>query len=196
VRKAGCQLTYWKRANIQVPGGNLRSAALLYVRGNEQVLDYHAISIVGTRRPAPYGNQTVESLVRPGQSRPKSSPADWREGSTAQPTAVPPRAEGRSASSVPVATSYIQTEPKAFRAGREARRHHDRISYGDLSRAREFFGVQPNGGEDGARPDWSAGSAVFGFADSFAAGHGVWPRRLRCAGKRRRAGELCTEPAH
>jgi DNA processing protein len=37
---------------------------LLYVRGNVELLDRHSISIVGTRRPTPYGNQMAERLAR------------------------------------------------------------------------------------------------------------------------------------
>ncbi len=37
---------------------------LLYIRGNPDVLDRHAIAIVGTRRPTPYGNQMAERLAR------------------------------------------------------------------------------------------------------------------------------------
>src|SRR5271156_2079869 len=37
---------------------------LLYVRGNIELLDRHAISVVGARRPTPYGNQMAERLGR------------------------------------------------------------------------------------------------------------------------------------
>ena len=37
---------------------------LLYVKGNADLLNRHAISIVGTRRPTPYGNQMAERLAR------------------------------------------------------------------------------------------------------------------------------------
>jgi DNA processing protein len=37
---------------------------LLYLRGNAELLNRHAISIVGTRRPTPYGNQMAERLAR------------------------------------------------------------------------------------------------------------------------------------
>jgi DNA processing protein len=37
---------------------------LLYVRGNIELLGRHLISIVGTRRPTPYGNQMAERLGR------------------------------------------------------------------------------------------------------------------------------------
>ncbi len=37
---------------------------LLYVRGNIELLDRHAISVVGARRPTPYGNQIAERLGR------------------------------------------------------------------------------------------------------------------------------------
>lgn len=37
--------------------------ALLYVLGNIELLDRRQISIVGSRRPTPYGNQTAERLA-------------------------------------------------------------------------------------------------------------------------------------
>jgi len=37
---------------------------LLYARGNIELLNRHLISIVGSRRPTPYGNQMAEKLAR------------------------------------------------------------------------------------------------------------------------------------
>jgi DNA processing protein len=37
---------------------------LLYVRGNVELLNRHLISIVGSRRPTPYGSQMAEKLAR------------------------------------------------------------------------------------------------------------------------------------
>jgi DNA processing protein len=37
---------------------------LLYVRGNVDLLNRHTISIVGSRRPTPYGNQMAEKLAQ------------------------------------------------------------------------------------------------------------------------------------
>src|ERR1700683_5408776 len=37
---------------------------LLHVRGNIELLDRHLISIVGSRRPTPYGNQMAQRLAR------------------------------------------------------------------------------------------------------------------------------------
>ena len=65
VRKAGCQLMHWgERAYPQRLLEIYDPPPLLYVRGNEQVLNRHAISIVGTRRPTPYGNQIAQRLAR------------------------------------------------------------------------------------------------------------------------------------
>jgi DNA processing protein len=65
VRKAACQLINWDESDY--PKRLLEiydPPPLLYVRGNEQVLNRHTISIVGTRRPTPYGNQIAERLAR------------------------------------------------------------------------------------------------------------------------------------
>jgi DNA processing protein len=37
---------------------------LLYIRGNIELLNRHLISIVGSRRPTPYGNQMAQKLAR------------------------------------------------------------------------------------------------------------------------------------
>jgi len=65
VRKAGCRLIHWGES--EYPKRLLEiydPPPLVYVRGNEQVLNRHTISIVGTRRPTPYGNQIAERLAR------------------------------------------------------------------------------------------------------------------------------------
>ena len=65
VRKAGCGLVHWEES--EYPQRLLEiydPPPLLYVRGNVQVLNRHTISIVGTRRPTPYGNQIAERLGR------------------------------------------------------------------------------------------------------------------------------------
>ncbi len=65
VRKAGARLVNWDES--EYPKRLLEiydPPPLLYVRGNEQVLNRHTISIVGTRRPTPYGNQIAERLAR------------------------------------------------------------------------------------------------------------------------------------
>src|ERR1700723_2918759 len=62
---AGCQLLTWDEP--QYPQ-RLREIydppPLLYVRGNVELLTRHLISIVGSRRPTPYGNQMAEKLAR------------------------------------------------------------------------------------------------------------------------------------
>lgn len=65
VRKLGCQLVNWDEP--QYPQRLLEiydPPPLLYVRGDISVLGRHCISMVGTRRPTPYGNQVAERLGR------------------------------------------------------------------------------------------------------------------------------------
>jgi DNA processing protein len=65
VRKAGCRLVHWEESEYPKRLAEIYDPPpLLYVRGNEQVLNRHTISIVGTRRPTPYGNQIAERLAR------------------------------------------------------------------------------------------------------------------------------------
>lgn len=65
VRKLGCRLLHWDEP--EYPQRLLEiydPPPLLYVRGDPSVLNRHSISIVGTRRPTPYGNQVAERLGR------------------------------------------------------------------------------------------------------------------------------------
>ena len=65
VQAAGCRLLTWDEPEYP---RRLREIydppTLLYVRGNVELLGRHLISIVGARRPTPYGNQMAERLGR------------------------------------------------------------------------------------------------------------------------------------
>ncbi|MGH9679261.1 MAG: DNA-processing protein DprA [Candidatus Acidiferrales bacterium] len=64
-RNLGCQLINWSEP--EYPQRLLEiydPPPLLYVRGDVSVLNRHSISMVGTRRPTPYGNQVAERLGR------------------------------------------------------------------------------------------------------------------------------------
>jgi DNA processing protein len=63
VRKLGCRLLNWDEP--EYPRRLLEiydPPPLLYVRGDASVLNRHSISMVGTRRPTPYGIQVAERL--------------------------------------------------------------------------------------------------------------------------------------
>ena len=65
VRKAGCALLNWDEP--EYPQRLLEiydPPPMLHVRGDITALNRHCISIVGTRRPTPYGNQVAERLAR------------------------------------------------------------------------------------------------------------------------------------
>ena len=65
VQKLGCCLLNWDEP--EYPKRLLEiydPPPLLYVRGDAAVLNRHSISMVGTRRPTPYGNQVAERLGR------------------------------------------------------------------------------------------------------------------------------------
>ena len=65
VKKAGIRLITWAEAEYPKLLTQIYDPPpLLYVRGNVEVLSRHAISMVGTRRPTPYGNQITERLAR------------------------------------------------------------------------------------------------------------------------------------
>jgi DNA processing protein len=65
VRKAGIRLVTWEETEYpRLLTQIYDPPPLLYVRGNVELLSRHAISMVGTRRPTPYGNQIAERLAR------------------------------------------------------------------------------------------------------------------------------------
>jgi DNA processing protein len=65
VKKAGIRLITWAETEYPKLLAQIYDPPpLLYVRGNVEVLSRHAISMVGTRRPTPYGNQITERLAR------------------------------------------------------------------------------------------------------------------------------------
>ncbi len=65
VRRAGIRLVTWEETEYpRLLTQIYDPPPLLYVRGNVEVLSRHAISVVGTRRPTPYGNQITERLAR------------------------------------------------------------------------------------------------------------------------------------
>jgi len=62
---AKCRLVTWDEPQYpQLLREIYDPPPLLYVKGNAELLNQHAISIVGTRRPTPYGNQMAERLAR------------------------------------------------------------------------------------------------------------------------------------
>lgn len=62
---AKCRLVTWDEPQYpQLLREIYDPPPLLYVKGNAELLNRHAISIVGTRRPTPYGNQIAERLAR------------------------------------------------------------------------------------------------------------------------------------
>ena len=62
---AKCRLITWDEPHYpQMLREIYDPPTLLYVKGNAELLNRHAIAIVGTRRPTPYGNQMAERLAR------------------------------------------------------------------------------------------------------------------------------------
>ena len=65
VQAAGCRLLTWDEPEYPARLKEIYDPPpLLYVRGNVDLLNRHLISIVGARRPTPYGNQMAERLGR------------------------------------------------------------------------------------------------------------------------------------
>jgi DNA processing protein len=63
VQASGCRLLTWDEPEYPARLREIYDPPpLLYVAGNAAVLNMHTISIVGARRPTPYGNQMAERL--------------------------------------------------------------------------------------------------------------------------------------
>jgi DNA processing protein len=62
---AGCRLLTWDEPEYPQRLREIYDPPpLLYVLGNIELLRHHLISVVGARRPTPYGNQMAERLAR------------------------------------------------------------------------------------------------------------------------------------
>jgi DNA processing protein len=65
VQAVGCQLVTWDEPNYPQRLREIYDPPpLLYVHGNVELLGRHAISVVGSRRPTPYGNQMAQRLAK------------------------------------------------------------------------------------------------------------------------------------
>src|ERR1700733_4072593 len=65
IQAIGCRLLTWDEPDYPARLREIYDPPpLLYVRGNIELLNRHTISIVGSRRPTPYGNQMAEKLAR------------------------------------------------------------------------------------------------------------------------------------
>jgi DNA processing protein len=65
VREAGCWLLTWDEPAYPARLREIYDPPpILYIRGNIELLNRHMISVVGARRPTPYGNQMAMKLAR------------------------------------------------------------------------------------------------------------------------------------
>ena len=65
VQAAGCRLLTWDEPEYPARLREIYDPPpLLYVLGNIELLSRHVISVVGARRPTPYGNQMAERLAK------------------------------------------------------------------------------------------------------------------------------------
>lgn len=65
VQAAGCRLLTWDEPEYPPRLREIYDPPpLLYVRGKIELLSRHSISIVGSRRPTPYGNQMAQRLAK------------------------------------------------------------------------------------------------------------------------------------
>ncbi|MGB8541161.1 MAG: DNA-processing protein DprA [Candidatus Acidiferrales bacterium] len=65
VQAVGCQLVTWDEPHYPQRLREIYDPPpLLYIRGNVELLSRHTISVVGSRRPTPYGNQMAQRLAK------------------------------------------------------------------------------------------------------------------------------------
>jgi DNA processing protein len=65
VQAVGCHLVTWDEPHYPQRLREIYDPPpLLYIRGNVELLSRHTISVVGSRRPTPYGNQMAQRLAK------------------------------------------------------------------------------------------------------------------------------------
>ena len=65
IQAIGCRLLTWDEPEYPARLREIYDPPpLLYVRGNIELLNRHTISVVGARRPSPYGNQMAERISK------------------------------------------------------------------------------------------------------------------------------------
>ena len=184
VRQIGCRLLNWDEP--EYPQRLLEiydPPPLLYVRGDSSVLNRHSISMVGTRRPTPYGNQEWRSVLArdlagrgltivSGMARGIDSSAHHGACQASGGTTVGVLGTG-------VDVIYPKENKKLFS---EVEKRGALISEFPLGAhpAPENFPVRNRvvAGNRGG-----AGRAIFRLANHGAPGDGIWPRGLRSPGK-------------
>ena len=114
---------------------------LLYTRGNGELLNRPMVSMVGSRRPTPYGNQMAEKLARDLADRglvivsglARGIDASSHKGTLASRTGATIAVLGCG-----IDIFYPKENKKTVRADRTAWPHHQRVPYGYVRRASKF----------------------------------------------------------
>ena len=148
MQAAGCRLLTWDEP--QYPP-RLREIydppPLLYVRGNVELLTRHLISIVGSRRPTPYGNQMAEKLGQDLADRGLVVASGLARGidACAHSGALEfGKRRHHWGTGLRDRRRLPEGEQEDFRGNANARRHHQRISDGHVSGASKFPDSQPD----------------------------------------------------
>jgi DNA processing protein len=139
---AGIRLLTWEEPEYpQRPREIYDPPPLLYVRGNIELLNRHQISIVGSRRPTPYGNQMPERLARDSADRGLVIVSGLARGvdSSAHKGALSSAAGATiGVLGCGIDVIYPKGEQENFRGDGNARRDHFGIYDGHVSARRTF----------------------------------------------------------
>jgi hypothetical protein len=167
---------------------------LLYVRGNVELLNRHLISIGGSRRPTPDGNQMAEKLAKDLAARGLVIVSGLARGidSSAHQGAL----SSSSGSTIGVRDrrDLPQGEQEDFRGDGEARGDHFGIRNGHVSGAAESSDPQSRHIGNVDRRGGSGRRAVLGIADYGTTGDGIRLGGVRRAGERDAADQFRTKP--
>src|SRR5580658_9274191 len=171
---------------------------LLYVRGNIELLILHLISIVGSRRPTPFGNQMAEKLARDLAHRGLVIVSGLARG-------IDSCAHKGALSSLTGATigvlvcgidvTYPKENKKIF-AEMETRLDHLRICDADVPWPAKLPDSKPHHFGNVCRCGCRGRRAILRLPDYRTPGHGIRPRGLWSAGERHPAHQLWSQPAH
>jgi DNA processing protein len=196
----GCRLLTWDEPEYPARLREIYDPPpLLYVKGNAELLNRHSISIVGARRPTPYGNQMAQRLAKDLADRGLVIVSGLARG-------IDACAHGGALSSASGATVgvlgcgidvvYPKENKKIFEEMEKRGAIISEFPLGTFPGVAEFPDSEPDHCGNVAGCRGCGRGPILGIADYGAAGNGVWTGSLRYPGKRDATIEFRSESAH
>src|SRR6185437_9642627 len=200
VQAAGCRLLTWDEPEYPARLREIYDPPpILYIKGNARLLGRHIISLVGARRPSPYGNQMAERLGRDladhglvvASGLARGIDASAHKGAISSGTGETVAVLGCGIDVV-----YPKENKKIYEAIPERGGDYLRVPDGGFSGTAEFSDKESDHRGDGTWGGGGRGGAILWITDYGAAGNGVWTRGVWRAGERDATLELRAESAY